>query len=132
MLFPRILCSVHAALHRVRREGIRRRATAPSLQPDGRKDTEKMPIKKPPRSRETPERRRTDRKKISSTLELVREGVRRFILNGSTFDDFQKALRRAGRTGQPPPDAMPAAVFRKIVIEAVAERKRILKKRNRM
>jgi hypothetical protein len=71
-----------------------------------------------------PKRRKAVGETLPSTLDLVRKGVRRFILDGATFDDFQKAVRLAARRGSPSPNPLPGGTFRKIVKDAVAERKR--------
>jgi hypothetical protein len=87
--------------------------------------------KKPSPGRVALKRRKAVGEIHPSTLDLVRRGVRRFILDGATFDDFRKAVRLAARKGKPSPNPLPGGTFRKIVQDAVAERKRNGAKRSR-
>lgn len=78
----------------------------------------------------TPTRVRTAKRRIParaetiSKLELVREGVRRFILEDASIGDFQKAARTAAKLGELSPNPLTGARFRGIVKEAIKERKR--------
>jgi DNA-binding NarL/FixJ family response regulator len=71
-----------------------------------------------------PKREARSRKPARSTLDLVRDGVRRFILNDASLGDFRKAIRAAARKGELSPPSMTGTAFRKIVRQAIAERKR--------
>jgi hypothetical protein len=75
-----------------------------------------------------PKQRATGTKKTSSTLDRVREGVRRFILNDVSIGDFHNALRTAVRKGELSPNPLTGAAFRKIVTQVMSERKRTSKK----
>ena len=72
----------------------------------------------------TPRRRNAASRGTASTLVLVREGVRRFILNDASIGDFHRALRKAARRGEMSPNPLTGAAFRMIVKEAIEERKR--------
>jgi hypothetical protein len=95
------------------------------------KPREIMREKKLTSGKHASKRRTAVRGTIPSTLDLVRKGVRRFILDGATFDDFRKAVRLAAKRGKPSPNPLPGGAFRKIVKDAVAERKRNGVKRSR-
>jgi hypothetical protein len=71
-----------------------------------------------------PKRRRTASKETTSTLDLVRDGVRRFILNDASIGDFHKAFRTAVKRGELSPNPLTGAAFRRIVKQAIDERKR--------
>jgi hypothetical protein len=68
---------------------------------------------------------------MTSTLDHVRDGVRRFILSDASIGDFHKALRSAVRTGKLSPNPLTGSALRKIVKEAIDERKSMAKKRNK-
>jgi hypothetical protein len=77
--------------------------------------------KAPPGGKNVKEGTRT-RKRVPSTLDLVREGVRRFILNEASLGDFQKTIRAASEKGELSSHPLTGTAFRKIVKEAIAER----------
>jgi hypothetical protein len=66
----------------------------------------------------------TSPKTARSTLDLVRDGVRRFMLHDASLGDFRKAIRAAARKGEGSPPSMTGAAFRKIVRQVIAEKKR--------
>jgi hypothetical protein len=72
----------------------------------------------------TPQRRSPSAKKSRSTLDRVREGVRRFILNQVSIGEFHRAIRTAIKKGELSPNPLTGVRFRKIVKEVVDERKR--------
>jgi hypothetical protein len=74
--------------------------------------------------RRAPTQRKSALKAMTSTLDLVREGVRRFILNDASLGDFRKAIRVAAKRGKMSPNPLTGTAFRKIVKEAIAERDR--------
>jgi DNA-binding NarL/FixJ family response regulator len=90
-----------------------------------------MQRKKPSRAKQFSKRRKAALEALPSVLELVREGVRRFVLADATLDDFNKAVRLAARRGKSSYNPLPGKAFRKIVKDAVAERKRSTRKRPR-
>ena len=71
-----------------------------------------------------PKRDRETRKAVPSTLDLVREGVRRFILNDVSLGEFQKTIRAAAEKGEMSTHPLTGTAFRRIVKEAIAERNR--------
>jgi hypothetical protein len=77
----------------------------------------------PTRARAT-EQRTPVRATTISKLELVREGVRRFILMDASIGDFHKAARTAAKLGELSPNPLTGAKFRGIVKEAIKDRKR--------
>lgn len=83
-----------------------------------------LPGKKMSSGRRAPKQRKTALKAVTSTLNLVREGVRRFILNDASLGEFRRALRTAARKGKVSPNPLTGTAFRKIVKEAIAERNR--------
>lgn len=56
-------------------------------------------------------------------LELVRQGVRRFILKDAPIGDFQRTIRAAAKRGELSSHPLTGVVFRRIVKEAIRERK---------
>lgn len=68
--------------------------------------------------------RKTAEKENNALLELVRDGVRRFIVKDAPIGDFQKAIRAAARKGEGSSHPLSGLVFRRIVKEAIRERKR--------
>ncbi len=60
----------------------------------------------------------------AAVLELVRTGVKRFILKDAPIGSFQKAIRGAARIGEQSSHPLTGVVFRRIVKEALRERKR--------
>jgi hypothetical protein len=62
-----------------------------------------------------------------STLDLVKEGVRRFVLNHASLGEFQKTVRDAAEKGETSPHPLTGVEFRRIVEEAIAERNRTTK-----
>ncbi len=56
-------------------------------------------------------------------LELVREGVRRFIQSDVPIGEFQKTIRAAARNGKRSSHPLTGPVFRQIVRQAIRERK---------
>jgi hypothetical protein len=81
--------------------------------------------------RKPPARVREARKSLTSKLELIRRGVRRFILDDATLDEFRRAVRLAASEGRQSPNPLPGGAFRKIVRDAIAERKRNVKRQPR-
>jgi DNA-binding NarL/FixJ family response regulator len=71
----------------------------------------------------TPARHTTVKNRSSSTLDRIREGVRRFILNDVSIGDFHKALRKAVRNGELSPNPLTGAAFRKIVTQVMNEKR---------
>jgi hypothetical protein len=59
----------------------------------------------------------------ASVLNLVREGVERFILRDANMTLFMKAVRTAGKAGENSAHPLTGAEFRRIVREAVRKRK---------
>ncbi len=74
-----------------------------------------------PREIPTPDR--------NAILYLVRERVERFILRDATIEEFQKAVLLAASRGTRLSHPLTEPVFRRIVEEAVRERKHSKKKR---
>jgi DNA-binding NarL/FixJ family response regulator len=87
-----------------------------------------LPVKKTSSVRRAPKKRKTSPKALRSTLDLVREGVRRFILNDASFGEFRRAIRTAARIGKISPNPLTGTAFRRIVKEAIAERNRTTNK----
>jgi len=83
-----------------------------------------MSGKKGPPGGNTPKRSTKAPKVVPSTLDLVREGVRRFILNDASLGEFQKTIREAAEKGTLSPHPLTGAEFRRIVKEAITERNR--------
>jgi hypothetical protein len=81
-------------------------------------------VKKASAGVQAPKRRKAISGETASTLDLVREGVRRFILNDASIGDFHKVFRLAVRRGELSPNPLTGAAFRRIVKEAIKERKR--------
>jgi len=71
-----------------------------------------------------PKRAKTPAKKTTSTLDLVRDGVRRFILNEASIGDFHRTFRTAVKRGKMSPHPLTGAAFRRIVKQAINEQKR--------
>lgn len=69
-------------------------------------------------------RREATENENNAILELVRDGVRRFVLKDAPIGDFQKAIRAAARMGKSSSHPLTGSVFRKIVKAAIRERKR--------
>lgn len=69
-------------------------------------------------------RREATENENNAVLELVREGVRRFILKDAPIGDFQKAIRTAAKRGEGSSHPLTRAVFRRIVRAAIHERSR--------
>jgi DNA-binding NarL/FixJ family response regulator len=63
-------------------------------------------------------------RETDAILELVREGVRRFILKDAPIRDFHRAIRVAARRGERSSHPLTGAVFRTIVKQAIRERNR--------
>jgi hypothetical protein len=80
-------------------------------------------IKRLPGGQE-PEEKTSTRKGVTSTLDLVRDGVRRFILNDASLGDFRKTIRSAGGRSASSTHPLTGTAFRKIVKQAIAERRR--------
>ena len=83
--------------------------------------------------RALPRVRRAKRRKVASRktadiLDLVKEGVERFILKDASIGDFQKAVRSAAKKGELSSHPVTGAVFRGIVKRAIQERKRRIEK----
>jgi hypothetical protein len=87
-----------------------------------------VPGKKKQSGARTSEQRTAVMKKAASTLDRVREGVRRFILNDASIGDFHKALRTAVRKGELSPNPLTGSAFRKIVTQVMSEQRNTEKK----
>ena len=78
--------------------------------------------------------RTTGRKKpapnqSSALLELISSEVKRFVLHGAPIATFQKAVREASRAGKFSSHPLSGTEFRRIVRDAVIQRKHILSQR---
>lgn len=73
--------------------------------------------------------KKTSPERSSAVLKLVRAGVKRFVLQDAPIATFQKAVREASRAGRLSSHPLSGEEFRRIVKEAVEERKRILARR---
>ena len=62
----------------------------------------------------------------SALLELVRSEVKRFVLHDAPIATFQKAVRKASRAGKFSSHPLSGTEFRRIVKEAVIQRKHML------
>ena len=71
----------------------------------------------------TAKRRTRTGKDTESTLDLIQEGVRRFILKDASMGDFHKAIRAAAKLGELSPNPLSGATLRRIVKEAIKEEK---------
>jgi hypothetical protein len=71
-----------------------------------------------------PERKPSANNAVRSTLDLIRDGVRRFILNDASLGDFRKTIRSVGRKGASSTHPLTGIAFRKIVKQAIVERRR--------
>jgi hypothetical protein len=60
----------------------------------------------------------------SEMLELVRAGIRKFILEDATVEDFLKTIRVAGSDNKAHVHQLTKGVFTRILKEAIRERKR--------
>lgn len=69
-------------------------------------------------------RRKATAKENDAILELVREGVRRFIMNDAPIGDFQMAIRAAAKKGRGSTHPLTGPVFRRIVKAAIRQRGR--------
>jgi hypothetical protein len=87
-----------------------------------------VPVKKKQSRAGTSKQRTAVMKKDSSTLDRVREGVRRFILNDVSIGDFHKALRTAVRKGELSPNPLTGSAFRTIVTQVMSEQRKTVKK----
>jgi DNA-binding NarL/FixJ family response regulator len=65
----------------------------------------------------------------SEILKLVRAGVKRFILQDAPIGDFQKAIRDASERREVTSHPLSGVEFRRIVKEAIRQRKRNLARR---
>jgi DNA-binding NarL/FixJ family response regulator len=79
---------------------------------------------KPKSSVRRQKRRKASKSDTDTVLDIVREGVRRFILKDAPIGAFQKAIHAAARKGEQSSHPLTGIVFRRIVKEAVRERKR--------
>ena len=92
---------------------------------------------KTPSARKAPSRaRRVKRRKSASRKEdeilaLVRAGVERFILKDAPIGDFQRTVRAATKKGELSQHPVTGAVFRRIVREAIRERRRRVRRASR-
>ena len=64
----------------------------------------------------------------SSVLDLVREGVRAFILQGAPLSELHRVVLKAAKKSKSYEHPLTGLVFRRIVEEAVRERKRRVRK----
>ncbi|HSQ77142.1 MAG TPA: hypothetical protein VLT13_16390 [Bacteroidota bacterium] len=71
----------------------------------------------------TAKRRTRTGRGTESTLDLIQEGVRRFILNDASMGDFHKAIRAAAKLGELSPNPLSGTTLRRIVKEAIKEKK---------
>jgi hypothetical protein len=101
--------------------------TATHYHPAQRQSTVVAGHKAVPRTRT--QRRGTSRNTKASSIDQVREGIRRFILNDVSIGDFHKALSTAMRRGELSPNPLTGAALRKIIKEVVGERKKTAKGR---
>jgi hypothetical protein len=79
--------------------------------------------KLPTRTR-TPRRRKPASKSKVDLISLVQAGVERFILRDAPIGEFRRAVQTATRKGELSSHPLTAAVFRRIVRQAVKRRKR--------
>jgi hypothetical protein len=86
-------------------------------------------------TRKTPLRVRTRGQKrtapghSSALLELIRSEVKRFVLHDAPIATFQKAVRDASRAGKFSSHPLSGTEFRRIVKEAVIQRRQIMSQR---
>lgn len=85
------------------------------------------PRKKASRARPT-RRKKSPVLKSTSVLDLVRGGVERFVLKDATMMSFQKTIRAASKKGDSSVHPLTGAAFRRIVKEAILERKRRIRR----
>ena len=62
--------------------------------------------------------------KKDAILELVKAGVRRFVSNDAPIGEFQRLVREAARKGEQSSHPLTGLVFRRIVRQAIRDRKR--------
>jgi hypothetical protein len=77
----------------------------------------------------TPKRGKPAGDKASEILELVRAGVKRFILYDAPIADFQMAVREASKKRMVSSHPLSGVEFRRIVKEAMEQRKQNLARR---
>jgi hypothetical protein len=77
-------------------------------------------------SRTKPRKTRTRDK--SALVSLVRKRVEKFILEGAPIVELQKAIRIAARSGKHSTHPLTGPVFRRIVLDAIRQRKRSMNK----
>jgi hypothetical protein len=68
-------------------------------------------------------RKRTPARDSTSILDLVREGVEKFILKDANILAFQRAVLAASKGGRDSTNPLTRAAFRRIVKEATRKRK---------
>lgn len=73
-------------------------------------------------------RKRTPVRKTASVLDLVRAGVERFVLKDATIISFRRSIRAASEKGGMWAHPLTGSSFRRIVKEAVQERKRRIRR----
>lgn len=81
-----------------------------------------MPGKRLSSSTRPSKRRGRASKEFDATFELVREGVRRFILSDASIGDFHTAIHTALKNGEMSPHPLTRAVLRKIIKQAIVEK----------
>ncbi len=81
------------------------------------------PAKKASRPR-SPRPKRVPVRHTTSVLDLVRAGVERFVLKDATMMSFQKTIRAAAKKGGNSTHPLSGVAFRRIVKQAIRERKR--------
>jgi hypothetical protein len=71
----------------------------------------------------SPRRKKAMVPNTTSVMDLVRVGVERFVLKDANMMSFQKAIRTAAKRGAESHHPLTGAAFRRIVKEALRERK---------
>jgi DNA-binding NarL/FixJ family response regulator len=80
--------------------------------------------KRAPARARNAKRRKAASRKTGEVLDLVRAEVERFILKDAPIGEFQRAVRTAAKKGELSHHPLTAAVFRRIVKQAIQEQKR--------
>ena len=88
-----------------------------------------MATRKTPLRVRTTGRKRPAPSQSSALVELIRSEVKRFVLHDAPIATFQKAVRDASRAGKFSSHPLSGTEFRRIVKEAVVQRKHILSQR---
>jgi hypothetical protein len=77
----------------------------------------------------TPKRGKPAAEEEAELLKLVKAGVRRFILYGAPIAEFQKTIREVSKKGTNTSHPLSGVEFRRIVKDAVKQRKQKLAQR---